>query len=127
MSCFLLLPSGDLDLSLGSIQITQAQQEILQTIRAAVREFAGEWFLDSSRGLPFFTVILQKGTDQDVITNLFKNAVLAVDGVIEVGSASLAVDARGRSGTLTLAQVKTIHGNITTSIPVGQPATQETA
>jgi hypothetical protein len=46
--------------------------------------FLGEWFLDSSQGLPFYQLIAVKNPDPTVLERLFTNIVLSVPGVTKV-------------------------------------------
>ena len=116
MSAFLLLASGDLDLTTGGIRVTTGIQQVMQNVRAAIREFKGEWFLDQTRGLPYYQTILQKGTGKDVIESLYKQAILAAPGVVDVPFISLTItSAQGRVGTLTCT-VQCVTGEVTTPI-----------
>ncbi len=60
---------------------TTVTQGILQDILQRLRVFYGEWFLDNTIGIPYFTQILIKNPDQASIDALFQNEILGVPGV----------------------------------------------
>jgi hypothetical protein len=58
-----------------------SDEEIRQRLLQALRFFLGEWFLDTTEGIPYFQTILVKGTPPDIIEAEFKSAILGVEGV----------------------------------------------
>ena len=45
---------------------------LVQRLKIRLQVFLGEWFLDITRGVPYFQQILKKGTSYDEISNSLK-------------------------------------------------------
>jgi len=73
---------GDLDITSGKLTLILTEQELLaQKLGILFKSFQGEWFLDTSYGIPYTQVILKKGTPKELIDSiLFK----AINGYTEV-------------------------------------------
>jgi hypothetical protein len=112
MSAFLLTATGDLDQSSGGLKVIDGAQQVLQQIRSNLRTFLGEYFLDTSLGVPYIQTIFAKGTGQGVIEGLLKQQILGVDGVIQINSFTLTLDNKSRLGTLNFS-VLTTNGVVT--------------
>jgi hypothetical protein len=112
-----LSPTGDFVFGNGvQNYIANSPQAVAQCVYTALRLLQGEWFLDTSAGVPWLTEVVGFGTGS-VYDTIIQNAILGVQGVesIVTYSSSL-VDA-----VLTVAAtVATIYGNA--SVPeVGIP------
>ena len=55
-----------------------------QKIEAVLSVFQNEWFLDRSKGIPYYQDILKKEADLDDISNIFYIAITDIPGVKEV-------------------------------------------
>lgn len=71
------LVTGDLKLP---IQIVRGVDAYAQRLRARLRFFKGEWFLDKRQGMPYFEAILVKNPDISLIQSIFRQAVLSTPG-----------------------------------------------
>lgn len=60
-----------------------------QQIKVVLLTFLGEWFLDTTMGLPYFDEILAKNPDSSRIHAIFRKKIMAVVGVIAVEALSL--------------------------------------
>jgi hypothetical protein len=72
----------------GFTMTTNNTDWIMQKIRIKLRTFLGEWFLDTSVGIPFFE-ILEKNPNTKLLEAIFKQKILEVAGVAEIVSFSL--------------------------------------
>lgn len=90
--------SGDIFLSAGGdLSLVTDGGAVIQHIRQRLRFFRGEWFLDTSRGVPYFAAILGKKTpDSYRLSGIFRDAILGTPGVISLTSFSLDIDKRTR-------------------------------
>lgn len=52
-----------------------------QQIKIALLTFLGEWFLDTSIGVPYFEQVLLKTVDKVKVENIFRQKIIAVKGV----------------------------------------------
>jgi len=63
---------------------------------------AAEWFLDRTRGIPYFQQILVKNPNPVVIDAIFKNETIADPAVKEIRKFELDLDTITRGLTLTV-------------------------
>lgn len=80
----MLGPDGDLLVQDQDLQLSRGHVSILQDAEAALRMFQGEWFLDTSKGVPYLQEVLTKGVKTDRLRNIFREALLSVQGIAEV-------------------------------------------
>lgn len=62
------------DLVIGDFvdHVVTGLDALVQRIRIRLSVFLGEWFLDETRGVPYFQEILEKGTSYDQISDGIK-------------------------------------------------------
>ena len=97
------VPAGDLDLSTGKFATLTGPEYAAQKIRQRFKLFLGEWFLDQSKGVPWFTEVFVKNPNLDLIRALFRAELLKVPGIVGVASVESAFTPATR--TLSLAYV----------------------
>jgi hypothetical protein len=103
---FLLDASGDLDMTNGDI--TQAPS-IVQAIQKKLRLIKGEWFADTSAGVPYYEEVWIKNPVPEHLEQIFKDAILSVEGVNSVVSLDLDYDNETRTLTVTF-EADTVDG-----------------
>ena len=69
------------DLVLTSDIDPNGQNPILQDILQRMRLFLGEWFLDNTKGVPYFQQIFVKNPDMSKIEAIFIELILSTSGV----------------------------------------------
>jgi hypothetical protein len=75
-----------------NLQFTQGNiQWLAQKLKIRLSMVLGEWYLDSTIGLPYFSIIFQKGANQAMINALFTAAILGCPGVASLEQMSLSV------------------------------------
>jgi hypothetical protein len=105
----LLLVSGDLVLT--SDANPSGTHPILQSILQRLRMFRGEWFLNTSLGMPYYQQILIKRPNRAVVDLAIQSTILATPGVARLTNysatfiqanriASIAFRASTRAGTI---------------------------
>ncbi len=70
------LPAGSYGFGLAN-----GLDRVAQQVRIRLKFFLGEWFLDTSRGIPYFEQVLKKTPDLHLITSLFKTEILTTPDV----------------------------------------------
>lgn len=85
-------------------------EQIVQNLRTRLLFFRGEWFLDTSVGLPYFTDIMVKSPNIPHIEAVIKLEILEVSGVLEITQFDLNFDIAARKMTINFA-VSTMYGN----------------
>ena len=112
--------SGDLDFTNNNFVLVEGSEEIKQLVQVRISTFLGEWFLDSSRGIPWFQDILKKNPNPVIVDAVLKNTVLETDGIKELISWDLDYDSSLRTLDLTFeAKVEDNPNNIIFSMRIG--------
>lgn len=83
---------GDLDLRDGRLRLIKGPEALIQRLRCRLRIFRGDWFLDTSWGLPWFQSILGRSRGQVAVRSVLRQAVLTTPGVVSVDSMKLQHD-----------------------------------
>ncbi len=87
---------GDWLIANNSVALIDGSAQVKQIIREHLRTFLGEFFLDTTLGVPYFQTIMQKGISQTIIEGIFKSQILSCDGVIELTSFTITINAETR-------------------------------
>lgn len=83
----------DLDLDLlGRTSFVDGADRIAQQINTALLAFLGEWFLDTTFGVPYFEDVLVKSPDRASIEAIFRTRIRAVPGVNRVRALDLQIE-----------------------------------
>lgn len=97
MNLFLDKNTNDLVIENYNLKLVKGGDEIVQRVRVKLRFFQGEWFLDTSHGVPYFQSLLgKKNIDFGDALTILDEAVLEVEGIKEIISSSLDYDANQR-------------------------------
>lgn len=84
MSVFLQTLQGDLAIVAGQLVLVKDPVvECAHKIRNTLLLFAGEWFLDTRLGIPWFQVVLQKNPDIDSIRRLLSSAIKEASPLVQ--------------------------------------------
>ena len=78
------IPAGDLDVSTGSFVSLTGPEYAKQKIAQRFKLLLGEWFLDTTKGVPWFQSVLVKNPNLELIKSLFRDEILAVPGIVGV-------------------------------------------
>ncbi|AYD65742.1 hypothetical protein DVB37_18835 [Achromobacter sp. B7] len=88
-----LSPDRDLDLDLlGRASFVEGADRIAQQINTTLLAFMGEWFLDTTFGVPYFEDILVKSPDRSGIEAIFRARIREVPGVTQVSAMQLQLE-----------------------------------
>lgn len=74
---------------LAAIKLVDGADAIAQKIKISLMFWLGEWYQDTTKGLPFLDVIFKKGTADEVIESIIRSRIVAVAGVQRVTDFSL--------------------------------------
>ncbi len=108
----LLIENGDLSLVDGSDAIAQDLQQTMQL-------WLGEWFLDTTKGIPYRQVILVKNADLNLIQATLTNAARAVNGVTDIVSFQFDYDKAKRALSATIEAKETTGSVIKAQAQIG--------
>ncbi|HCW20978.1 hypothetical protein [Achromobacter sp.] len=88
-----LTPDHDLDLDLlGRASFVDGAERVAQQVKVTLLAFLGEWFLDTTFGVPYFESILVKGPDRASIEAILRARIQAVPGVQRVRRLGLEIE-----------------------------------
>ena len=112
MSQLGMADGGDLIIDNNNFTIVKETIEIRQRLFQNLRTFLGEWFLDSTIGVPYFQIVFVKGTAPTAVDAVFKDAIIQTEGVVNLTKFSPAdLDVGTRTADLTF-EVEDDFGNI---------------
>lgn len=95
--CTWALAPGTDDIAIP-MRLLRGEAAIEQRIRSRIRFFAGEWFLDTRLGVPYFNQILIKNPKLPVIGAIFRKVLTSTPGVATCSNVTVRVDRRLRIG-----------------------------
>ena len=85
-------PAYDLALIGGDLRFTEdPRDQVKQHIKQRLLAIQGEWFLDQSVGLPWFSAILGKHRSLDIVEALIREQIVGTPGVMQLTSFALTV------------------------------------
>ncbi len=76
--------TNDLEVINGDLVLNSGVDAVAQYLKAKLKTFLGEWFLDLSVGIPYFKEILKKNINPVTVDAIFKEAILSTPNVIEL-------------------------------------------
>ncbi|WP_454703461.1 hypothetical protein [Achromobacter pestifer] len=88
-----LASDHDLDVDLlGRASFVDGADRIAQQVKVTLLAFMGEWFLDTTFGVPYLEDILVKAPDRASIEGILRARIRAVPGVERVRSLDLQIE-----------------------------------
>lgn len=104
MDLLLDTTSGDLVFINGQCPVTQLQADVVaQRLRIKLYTFYGEWFLNTTIGVPYIQQIFGKVRSKPTVDLIFQGLIAADPGVIEILSfTSEITGSRGYSMTFSV-------------------------
>ena len=104
------LTTGDLAISAGRLQLVNDTDAVRQKLQMRLRLWAGEWFADTSVGIPFASILGQKASQLFAETTL-RRAITTCPGVAALESFNFSVV--NRHATVTF-RVRAVTGETIT-------------
>ena len=90
------IDSWDLVFHNNDLLLIDKAERIGQQIKITLQFWFQEWFLDTTQGIPYLEYICIKNPNVQHIRQIFRNAILSVEGVESVTKLNVSVDARNR-------------------------------
>ena len=88
--------SWDLVFHNNDLMLIDNAERIGQQIKITLQFWFSEWFLDTTQGIPYLEHIAIKNPNLQHIRQIFRNAIMSVDGVDSVTELTLNVNAKER-------------------------------
>lgn len=112
---FKLGSDGDLVFENNDLVLVDGQDAIKQNLTMRLQEFYGEWFADSTVGVPWFSEILLKNVSLLVVQEILKAVILETRNITDI--ISFTFDLENREATLSTKALST-NGIIDFSIAI---------
>lgn len=90
-----------IDPATGDIQLVDGAARVAQQIKVTLLLFLGEWFLDTSFGVPYFEDILVKNPRWGTVSAVLRTRIAAVPGVGRIRRLTLDFNRATRSLSAT--------------------------
>lgn len=101
--------SHDLLIVNYDLVLVDGVDQVLQSIKMRLLFFAEEWFLDTSRGMPYFDTIGTKNPDMAIVDSIFKSTIVETIGVTNLVEYLSDFNKTERKLTISF-KVETIYG-----------------
>lgn len=85
----------------GDLLLVDEARRVAQQVKVTLLAFRGEWFMDTSFGVPYLEDILVKNPRPSIMNAVLRAAILAVPGVNRIKSLRLDFDRARRALTVT--------------------------
>jgi len=89
--------SHDLEIIDRDLQLVDKLDEVAQRLKIQLQFFLGEWFLDTSQGIPYHEEIFVKGANRNRVASLLKEAILKTPCVEEILAFNLEFESETRA------------------------------
>lgn len=73
--------TGDLAITSGEVTLEENSAAVRQRLEIKLRTFLGEWFLDTTFGVPYYEQVLGKKVNPISLNAVFVSAILSVPGI----------------------------------------------
>lgn len=103
--------NNDVVLEAGDLTLVTGDDWIRQDIQQQLQFFSGEWFLDTTQGLPYFQYILIKNPNLDIVQALIQDTITGVEGVKELDGFEFGYDPESRQVTISVT-ARTTNGQV---------------
>ena len=98
----------------GNLATVTDAEAVGQHVRQRLQTFIGEFFLDTSCGVPWLDQILGQNYDPALAESVVKAEILATDGVEEILSFSVSFDRATRGLIIRSIEVRTMFDEVVT-------------
>lgn len=93
----------DMTLLGNDLRLTTESEEVAQRLEVRLQFIFGEWFLDTSQGLPYPQNIFEEGLlNTDALYALFRTEILNTPGVVTINSLTIDINRDERELTINL-------------------------
>lgn len=99
--------------------LVEGANQKAQQIKIALLTFLGEWFLDTSIGVPYFEQVLLKTADKVKVENIFRQKIIAVKGVKRVTKLDTKIDRQARLLFVSF-EAETTAGLVADTVKIGE-------
>lgn len=91
-----LTANGDMTFGFGLSNFAEASEACAQNVTTRIKTVLGEWFLDTSAGVPYIERVFNETSSQQLIEATLKKTILETTDVQAILSFSLVLNHRTR-------------------------------
>ena len=106
------------DISLGStgdLRLTVEDEKLKQRLTVYLQFLLGEWFLDTTQGIPYIQVIFEStASDLSSVSALLRAEIKRIDGVQVINDLSIQLDRDKRELSVSL----TVNSEVTVEVSI---------
>jgi hypothetical protein len=113
------LLTNDIQLQNNDLYLVTGSDAIAQDLQQSLQVWLGEWFLDTTVGVPYLQQILVKNPNLDLIHADLVNAALAVDGVEQITSLTFEFDSVNRALSVNFEGIDSMNETLSVQTSVG--------
>lgn len=109
--------SNDLELDelTGMIKMVSDGDEVCQQVRTRLLFYLGEWFLDTSVGIPYFQEVFTKPAIISLVESRLKDEIISTPGVLSLDTFATNFNSTTRALTVSFSAT-TIYGSVSSSL-----------
>jgi hypothetical protein len=112
--------NGDMTFGFSSVNfLVNSPQAVVQCVLTALKLWQGEWFLDTTAGMPWSTQVLGMNT-QSLYDNAVRTVILGVQGVTGITAYSSSLNAATRELSIEV-EISTAYGSAALSTSLFAP------
>lgn len=93
----------------GNLVLVRNAEAIGQHVRQRLMTYEGEWFLDTTAGVPWMRDLLGGAYDPVMVESVLKPEIMETDGVTEITAFSVRFDAERRGLSAFDIEVNTVY------------------
>jgi hypothetical protein len=97
------------------LRVVENREQIAQQMKIGLLTLLGEWYQDTTKGIPYFQKIMIKGPDKTAIESIFRQRIMEVPGAKAVTKLVLDVEQRTRYLQVTY-ECDTLYGTVADTI-----------
>lgn len=118
------LATNDLDFTGGNLSLASGIDEIVQNWQQRLQVWSGEWFLDTSQGVPYRQQVFVKSPNLDLIQSALVSESLKVPGIYQITNLSYQFDSTDRVLSVSM-EAQSINGDpVTAQTTIALPQNQ---
>ena len=102
---------------ISSMVTRKATEVVAQRLKIRLRTWLGEWFINTTYGVPYYERVFKKQSSKTTVDNIFREQILQEPGVLELLTFNSTLDAYTRTYSASLT-VRTEEGSASISVSV---------
>jgi len=114
MTDIYLNTNHDVVLDGRDLRLTTEDEDLVQRLTIKLQFLLNEWFLDTSKGLPYTQLIFEEGVNNlERLQSIFRTEIINTEGVEKINSLDLSIDRDEKTLTIKLQVNQTVNVEVT--------------